>query len=203
MSNKSGGVAFICVIVFGTALRVWLHSGASADRDQRPAAWQTVLAKDGSCSVSMPGEPIEEANPEDTPQGKVTTYTKTFSRGKRAYTLGYADYPRGLLSAVSGNSNLVFDAIRDTLVTSTQATITEEKSGMFNGHPGRSTTVEFFAKEVKERVQARQICLLVKERIYVMVTILPLNASAEENADAARFRKSFALLTPGGAPAAN
>jgi len=74
---------------------------------------------------------------------------------------------------------------------------------MFNGHPGRSTTVEFFAKEVKERVQARQICLLVKERIYVMVTILPLNASAEENADAARFRKSFALLTPGGVPAAN
>ena len=163
---------------FAAAAAVLLAGGAHA-ATIGSTGWTQVAPAGASFSAMMPGVPEHTATPIATLVGTVTMHTYFVDAGRYTYAVFIGDYP-----SAPANIRQTLDAVRDG--NSRGGRVVDEKDFTFNGHPGRSITIEKNGALLYNRI------FMVNNRLYQVM--FGMNKSDDVPESANTFITSFRLV---------
>jgi len=164
--------------VFAAAAAVILAGGVQA-ATIGAWGWMQVTPPGASFSALMPGAPEHTSTPVATPAGNIQMHSYMVDSGRYTYAVFIGDLPFTPLSV-----RQTLDNVRDG--NARGGRVVEEKDFTFNGHPGRSVTIE------KEGAYLFNRIFMVNNRVYQVMFGMRKSDEVPESAN--KFITSFRLV---------
>ena len=153
---------------------------------QDPAAFKPFSSEAGRFTVSMPGQPKEDATTVKTAVGEIKVFNFQVEVDEGVYIVGYSDYPEKFVRASSPDKML--DGGVNGMMTSSKGTVLSLKKVTRDGFPGRELSYTMKGP-AGEKALGRAHLLLVNSRVYQVVVVGKESMSKSATADS--FLASF------------
>jgi hypothetical protein len=165
----------------GLIVVLMMTVAVNAQEHSSDGGWTRFTSEEGRFAVLMPGEPSENVESKDSPQGPYTTHMFTLKAENRLFLVAWVDYDPSFKFGVQAELN----ANRDNFVKGFNARLTgTTRQISLNGNPG----IEFTAQREDAFVKSR--VYVVGRRPYMLISI----SRNENDPETDRFLASLEVM---------
>lgn len=155
----------------------------------QPKAWSEFTSAPGGFTVQMPGAPKDQVQSVAQATGDLTVHNFTVEDGNNAYIVSYVDFPSGAIA--QSEADTVLDSTVDGSVSSGKGTLKSKSAITQGGYPGRLAEFTTAANGQVPATSIKAHYYLVKDRLYQVLAVAPLDRLP---AEVDKFLDSFKLL---------
>jgi len=185
-----GLAAGVTVVSWGLLVLVITTTiGARTLLSPAQSNWQEFKSTSGGFTVQMPGTPKDQAQSVAQATGDLTVHNFTAEDGNNAYIVSYVDFPSGAIA--QNEADTILDSTVDGSVSSGKGTLKSKSAITQGGYPGRLAEFTTAANGQVPATSIKAHYYLVKDRLYQVLAVAPLDRLP---AEADKFLDSFKLL---------
>lgn len=149
--------------------------------------WQQFTDSQGGFTILMPVTPAQKKQTQESALGPLDLYSfaASLDEGSVSYVVSYNDFPREVLELPP---EILLDSFRSGFIADRNVRLLDEKEITLGNYPGRE-----FKLEIPGKASVTHRVYLVKERLYQLVTEVPLDREQDLSDDTEKFLDSFQL----------